>query len=198
MKLNELTSLLLKETFHSFEIGDEFTQEILADIAFYTKVSDKGVMLKEMKSKATKFIQSQIKVGNIEKVVGVKDGRYQVYKKVSNLLEYKTLAVDPIPKEYMDFVSIWNELNVGDAVTAKDFFDILDEQEIDITYEGQSSKFLWIISDRGLAECQINQHDPKKNTYVRIDSIPESVLFQKTTKFMKVPCGEYQSRLDQI
>lgn len=197
MKLNELILLLIREAFHSFNIGDQFTQDLLADIAYCERLHDQ-VTMKEMKIKATRFIQAQIKTGTIKRLDGVKDGRYQVYEKVSPLLKYKTRTIDPIPPEYQDFVSIWNDMGVGETVTAADFYNVLQENEVDVTYEGQSSKFLWIISDRGLADCQINQNDIKKNLYIRIDSIPEHLLQQTTTKFMKFPDGEYQSRLHEI
>jgi len=197
MDLNELASMLIREAFHSFELEDEFTVDMLADIAFCSKLHD-GITIQQVKKKASGFVQSQVKMGIIEKMNGVKMGRYQVYKKVGQLLAYKTRVIDPIPPEYEDFVSIWNDMNVGDTVTASDFYQTLKKNEIEITYEGQSSKFLWIISDRGLAQCQQNNQDPKKNVYIRIDSIPESLLRMTATKFMKIPCGEYQSCLNQL
>jgi hypothetical protein len=194
MTTNELASVLVREAFHSFEIGDEFTLDLIVGIIYYHKIR-KEVTLQKMKKKVSSFIQAQIKTGTIERVDGVKDGRFQVYQKVGDLLKYFTRAIDPIPPEYHDFVFIWNELDVGETVTAEDFHHILKDNEIETTYVGQSSKFLWIISDRGLADCRI---DDKRNIYTRIDSIPESVLRQTATKFMRIPNGKYESCLDSL
>jgi hypothetical protein len=194
MTTNELASVLVREAFHSFEIGDEFTLDLMVGIIYYHKIR-KEVTLQKMKKKVSSFIQAQIKTGTIERVDGVKDGRFQVYQKVGDLLKYFTRAIDPIPPEYHDFVFIWNELDVGETVTAEDFHHILKDNGIETTYVGQSSKFLWIISDRGLADCRI---DDKRNIYTRIDSIPESVLRQTATKFMRIPNGKYESCLDSL
>jgi hypothetical protein len=197
MNTNELVLLLIRESFHSFEIGDRFTQHLLADIAYCKRLHNQ-VTIKEMKIKTSRFIQAQIKIGNITKVDGVKDGRYQVYEKVSPLLKYKTRTIEPIPPEYQDLYQFGMIWMMGETVTAEDFYNVLKENEVDVTYEGQSSKFLWIISDRCLADCKVHPKDTKKNLYIRIDSIPEHLLRQTTTKFMRIPDGEYQSRLNEI
>lgn len=197
MTLNDLASTLIRETFHSFEIGDEFTQDLLLGIAYYRKLSQE-VTLKQMKKKVSGFIQAQVKTGTIQRLDGVKDGRYQVYQKVEDLRQYITRIIDPIPNEYHDFAYIWNELDVGETVTADDFYQTLKDNEIDVSYVGQSSKFLWLIADRGLADCQVNSVDEKRNLYVRIDSIPDHVLRQTGTKFMRIPTGKYQSCLDSL
>jgi hypothetical protein len=197
MTLNDLASILIKEAFHSFEIGDKFTSDLLCGIAYYRKLT-REVTLKQMKSKVTGFIQHKVKTGTIERIKGEKDKGYQVYQKVEDLQDYKTLAIDPIPEKYLDFAYIWNELDVGETVTADDFYNILKQNEIETTYVGQSSKFLWLISDRGLADCQINSADEKRNLYIRIDSIPDYVLKQTGTKFMKISSGKYQSCLNHL
>jgi len=197
MTANDLASVLIRETFHSFEIGDEFTQPLLLSIANYRKISEE-VTLQQMKKKVSGFIQAQIKTGRIERIDGVKDGKYQVYKKVDDLLQYFKRSIDPIPPEYHDFIFIWNEMDVGASVTADEFHQLLKDNDIDVTYIGQSSKFLWIISNRGLADCQAHKSNSKRNVYVRIDSIPDSVLRQTSTKFMTIPCGKYKSCLDSL
>lgn len=194
--------LMLTETFHSFQIGDEFTSNILADIATNTKVN---VTHEEMLEKACKFIQGKKKSLLVESVEGEKwsvniNNRFvkrQVYKKVGDLSSWKTKSFPPIPQEYYDFVYIWNELDVGASYTAKEFHQKLIGEGIQVTYEGQVGKFLWVIADRNLCDV-VPFQDTKKNIYTRIDAIPEWILKTKTTKYLKVRTGPYKSVLDTL
>ena len=196
-------SLLVKEAFHSFDLGDEFPASYLADLAFNSlKKKIPAFTIEEFLKKASSFVQHQKKQGLIEKTdqkwsvsINGKQFKRSVYRKVGELSEWKMTCAEQIPEEYHDFVYVWNELDVGASFTAEEFHDYLDKEEIPITYTGQVGKFLWLISDRNFCECVNQGSGPNSCLYTRIDSIPIAALEDDGDKFFAVRVGEYQSQL---
>jgi len=201
----KLPALLVKEAFHSFELGDEFPSSYLADLAFNSwNEKDDKITMKEMLKKACSFVNHQKRQGLIECAdqkwsVNINGNllKRKVYRKVGELSEWKMMCNQPIPEEYHDFAYIWNELDVGVSFTATQFHDHLDAEGIEVTYNGQVGKFLWLISDREFCEC-IKGNGPNSCIYTRIDSIPESVLEDNGDKFFSVRMGPYRSKLSKM
>jgi len=201
----QLPSLLVKEAFYSFEIGDEFPAYYLADLAYNTLPEKKfEVPMEVLLKKSSSFVQHQKKQGLIEYAgkkwsvtINGKPVTRSVYRKVDELSEWKHMCNQPIPEEYHDFVYVWNELDVGTSFTGQQFHEHLDAEEVPITYNGQVGKFLWLIADRNFCEC-IKGDGPNSCIYTRIDSIPHSALEDDGDKFFAVRVGEYQSKLHLI
>lgn len=189
-----IASTFIKEAFHSFKIGDEFTSRMLKEISYSEKLK---VTSKTMMRKVAGFIGGQQTTGTLKRIDGKKWSGLQVYEKVGELSLYITQVIDPIPPEYYDFVEMWNLLDVGYSVKCREFRKILDENDIEESYRGQVGKFLWLIASNGWAACK-QYRDSSKNIYTRIDSISDERLSFKGRKFMKIRIGPYRSVLDTI
>jgi hypothetical protein len=193
-------STMIKEAFHSFEMKDEFTGQLLGEVATDNKTQ---ISPKEMLKKARSFVQGQRKMGLIttvhgkkwkEKVNGIPTNR-QVYMKVGELSNYKKCKVKKIPDQYIAFAYYWNEQPFKTSFTAQEFHDELDVELIPVTYTGQVGKFLWFIKDRGFCRCKKFQNKDT-NIYTKTNSIPSSMLRARGAKFYNRRIGPYVSVLD--
>ena len=206
IKPKEYPAIMVAEAFDSLELGDKFTCQMITDMAL-NALSGTVVLIsvKDMSKKASKFIQNHKKHDEIEvtdeKWQTIVNGRKitsKVFKKIEHLGEYDTKKGFFIPTQYHQFCDIWNiECNKFDEFKAKEFREFLATFGIVPNYEGQVSKFLWLIRNRGLCDSRTIRNDPEI-VYIKDEDIPHSVLQRTGATFWKERTGRYISRMHLI
>jgi len=115
---------ILHKTFDSLEIGDEFTGNMLFELA-YGEIEE--YQTEKYVKKVTQFVHTQIKneTGTMEKTSKIDKGRKGrkcgVYRKLRNMYEYETIPIKDLPDEYTEFLKIWNNISYGIWVTCEQF-----------------------------------------------------------------------------